>query len=216
MPRHTGSFFKRYLAYRATREVAKGTAGVVKSTVKLLLYIFAVLVLVVAVPYALIFVAVVVLVVVIVCLVRRKKANVAMPPPGRNLRRDAEIVRDCQNLINNSENIETVAHRYQSLVSLLSEMQKRPQSDFDYYGVSFGSPISSILSSLESNKAEIFCQAIDRAFSKCQKHIAGLKTEKGKQNAVYKFHCDARSVIMKYTLPDACIAHLDAVVRSAL
>lgn len=145
---------------------------------------------------------------------RREAQRAPVPPPGRDLRRDVEIIRDCQELVNNSSNLETVSQRYQTLVALLSEMQKRPQADFDYYGVSLGAPISTTLSVLDSNKTTIFCQAIDRAFVKCKKHIDGLKTEKGKQNALYKFRCDTRSIILQYNLPDACIAHLDAVASS--
>lgn len=221
-----GSAFKRYAAYktiRGTEKAAKGAASGAWSGIKLLFGLFIILIVgycvVVALPFVLIAVAVVGITILIVYLVRRKKAKEAcseVPPVGSDLRRDVKIIRDCQELVNNSSSLETVAQRYQTLVSLLSEMQKRPQSDFDYYGISFGVPISSTLSVLENNRATIFCQAIDRAFAKCKKHVDGLKTEKGKQNALYKFHCDTRSIILQYNLPDACIAHLDTILSSAL
>lgn len=230
-----GSAFKRYAAYktiRGTEKAAKGTASVAWSTFKLIFCLAIILIVgycaLVALPFILGAIAIIGIVVLIVYLVRRKKAknsgqsfsepNVKLgrPPVGSDMRRDVEIIKDCQELINTSDNLETVARRYNSLVSLLSEMQKRPQSDFDYYGVNFGSPVSTVLSTLESNKTAIFCQAIDRAHAKCMKHIASLKTEKGKQNALYKFHCYSRTIILQYNLPDNCIAHLDAVVSSSL
>lgn len=233
-----GSAFKRYAAYktiRGTEKAAKGTASVAWSTFKLIFCLAIILIVgysaVVALPFILAAIAVIGIVVLIVYLVRRKKAKESeqpfsephiktkkseRPPIGSDIRRDVEIIQDCQKLINTSDNLETVAKRYRSLISLLSEMQKRPQSDFDYYGVNFGSPVSTVLSTLESNKTAIFCQAIDRAHAKCMKHIASLKTEKGKQNALYKFHCYSRTIILQYNLPDNCIAHLDAVVSSSL
>ena len=143
-----------------------------------------------------------------------RRSRVKVPPPGRDLRRDVEIIRECQGLVNDSQNLDTVAYRYDMLVSVLTEMQARPQSDFKYYGVHFAVPISDTLSFLESNKATIFCQAIDRAFAKCKRHISGLKTEKGKQNALYRFHADARSVLLQHDIPDACLSYLDEVVGS--
>ncbi len=218
MSKHTG-FLKRYFTYRAIRGAGKAgreAAGCGMSAFKLLLMIFALLVVCFVFPYVLIAVAVIALVALVVWLiVRKKKAGRGMPL-GSDLRRDAEIVRDCQELINNSANLETVARRYDFLVSKLSEMQKRPQADFDYYGVDFGVPISSVLASLESNKTVIFCQAIDRAFAKCKKHAAGLKTEKGKQNALYKFHCETRAIILQHNLSHACSSHLDEIIRVSL
>lgn len=218
MSKHTG-FMKRYLTYRAIRGAGKAgreAAGCGMGVFKLLLMICGLLIICFVFPYVLIAIAAVALVVLVVWLIRRKKKAGRAMPLGSDLRRDAEIVRDCQELINKSANLETVASRYDFLVSKLSEMQKRPQADFDYYGVDFGVPISSVLASLESNKAVIFCQAIDRAFAKCKKHIDGLKTEKGKQNALYKFHCESREIILRHNLPSVCSAHLDEIISVSL
>lgn len=218
MSRHSG-FIERYLTYRAIRGAGKagrGVAGFGMSVFKLLLILCGLLIVCFVFPYVLIAIAVIALVILVVWLVRRKKRKGQAIPLGSDLRRDAEIVKDCQDIINKSANLETVSQRYQSLIALLSEMQKRPQTDFDYYGVDFGTPISSVLSSLESNKTVIFCQAIDRAFAKCQKHSEGLKTEKGKQNALYKFHCDSRAIILRYNLPTACSSHLDEIISASL
>lgn len=223
MARSGGSYFKRHTAhssFRAADNAEKAAAGCFGSTVKLFLYaivsVFILGIIGIFIPYVLIAVAAVALIFLTVRLVRRKKTVKRAVPIGSDLCRDAEIVRDCQELINKSENLETVAQRYQSLVFLLSEMQKRPQADFEYYGVNFGVPISSVLASLESNKSVIFCQAIDRAFKKCKRHADGLKTEKGKKNALYKFHCDTRSVILRHNLPAACSEHLDEIISLSL
>lgn len=220
MRRGFGSYLRHYLTYRSFRTVDKAgreAAGCLGGTVKLILWIFVALIVVTSVavvfPYILIGIVAVGLVVLVVYLVRRRKRCVK-PPLGRDLRRDVEIIRECQELVNDSQNLDTVACRYDRLVSVLTEMQARPQSDFDYYGVHFGVPISDTLSLLESKKATIFCQAIDRAFAKCKKHISGLKTEKGKQNALYRFHAEARSVLLQHDIPDACLSYLDDVVGS--
>lgn len=218
MSKHTG-FMKRYLTYRAIRGAGKTgrkAAAWGMGMFKLLLMICGLIIVCFVFPYVLIAIAAIALVSLVVWLIRRKKNAGPSVPLGTDLRRDAEIVKDCQEIINRSASLDTVAERYELLVSKLSEMQKRPQADFDYYGVDLGVPISAVLASLEDNKTVIFCQAIDRAFAKCKKHADGLKTEKGKQNALYKFHCETREIILRHDLPPACSAHLDEMINVAL
>lgn len=234
-----GSFTKRYLTYKAfrgTEKAANGCLGVVWTAFKVLLLICAVLIVGYCAVAALPVVAVVLVVIGIVVFVvyrRKKKAAVCSADSGQDVvvepaasvdqlnkqmqaKRAVEIIADCQQLINDSASLDVVARRYKELFSRLDFLASFSPSELEACGVSLGKPISNIKSELVSNRSAIFCQAIKRAHDKCVAHMLTLKTRKGRENALGRFHSDASKVISENNWPYECADYLNRLCTETI
>ena len=138
------------------------------------------------------------------------------PPAGKDLRRVVEIIRESQEIINDSDNLRTVASRYYLLLSSLEELKNRPKRDLKYYGISSDIPFSDSIAMLNEKKSVIFNQAIDRSYHKAMNRISSLKTMKGRENALSKFYDETCAIIGEYGLPSACFLHLEEIYRKTL
>lgn len=134
----------------------------------------------------------------------------------QQLLRQIEILNDCQNLVNDSENLDTVAHRYDLLLEKLTFFLPYTEQQLSGYGIHFGKPVAAIMNEISLNKATIFCQAIDRAHEKWIRRAEEMKTQSGKERSLQTFKENQLQVIENRNLPAECRYHLDALCMASL
>jgi len=134
----------------------------------------------------------------------------------QQLLRQLEILKDCEDLVNNSENLDTVAHRYDLLLEKLTFFLPYTEQQLSGYGIHFGKPVGAIMNEVSLNKTTIFCQAIDRAHEKWIRHAEEMKTQSGKERSLQTFKENQLQVIENRNLPAECRYHLDALCMASL
>lgn len=145
-------------------------------------------------------VALIVAVVVVVVLVQRHKqqASPAEDPPAqgspvgstadeaqrRELLRHMEILKDCEELVNSSNNFSTVLSRYDLLLQELSYFAAFEEIGPDYlpsYGINFKTPASELWKRYFDNMAEYLNAAVDRILDVEIEKALTLKTAAGQE-----------------------------------
>lgn len=144
--------------------------------------------------------ALIVAVVVAVVLVRRRRPQAipAEDPPAqgspaeptademqrRELLRHMEILKDCEELVNSSNNFSTVLSRYDLLLQELSYFAAFEEIGSDYlpsYGISFKTPASELWKRYFDNMAEYLNAAVDRILDAEIEKALALKTAAGQE-----------------------------------
>lgn len=139
-------------------------------------------------------------VVVAVVLVRRRRpqATPAEDPPAqgspagpttdemqrRELLRHMEILKDCEELVNSSNNFSTVLSRYDLLLQELSYFAAFEEIGPDYlpsYGINFKTPASELWNRYFDNMAEYLNAAVDRILDAEIEKALALKTAAGQE-----------------------------------
>lgn len=145
-------------------------------------------------------VALIVAVVVVVVLVRQRRpqASPAEDPPAqgsqagsaadeaqrRELLRHMEILKDCEELVNSSNNFSTVLSRYDLLLQELSYFAAFEEIGPDYlpsYGINFKTPASELWKRYFDNMAEYLNAAVDRILDVEIEKALTLKTAAGQE-----------------------------------
>lgn len=145
-------------------------------------------------------VALIVAVVVVVVLVRQRRpqASPAEDPPAngspagsaadeaqrRELLRHMEILKDCEELVNSSNNFSTVLSRYDLLLQELSYFAAFEEIGPDYlpsYGINFKTPASELWKRYFDNMAEYLNAAVDRILDAEIEKALALKTAAGQE-----------------------------------
>lgn len=144
------------------------------------------------------------------------KADRRITPTKYNLRRTVEIMQDCQHLVNNSENLETVSKRYFELIKWLEYLSTVPEYAIRNEGISLNAPIGETLTNVKSHEVQIFCSAIDRAYKKWYRHAKTLKTARGRENSLSRFYDQTAKIIGDYALPSECFAYLEELYKKTL
>lgn len=144
--------------------------------------------------------ALIVAVVAAVVLVRRRRqqASPAEDPPAqgspvesaadeahrRELLRHMEILKDCEELVNSSNNFSTVLSRYDLLLQELSYFAAFEEIGPDYlpsYGINFKTPASELWKRYFDNMAEYLNAAVDRILDVEIEKALTLKTAAGQE-----------------------------------
>lgn len=144
--------------------------------------------------------ALIVAVVVAVVLVRQRRpqASPAEDPPAqgspagseadeaqrRELLRHMEILKDCEELVNSSNNFSTVLSRYDLLLQELSYFAAFEEIGPDYlpsYGINFKTPASELWKRYFDNMAEYLNAAVDRILDAEIEKALALKTAAGQE-----------------------------------
>lgn len=144
--------------------------------------------------------ALIVAVVVAVVLVRRRRPQAipAEDPPAqgspaeptademqrRELLRHMEILKDCEELVNSSNNFSTVLSRYDLLLQELSYFAAFEEIGSDYlpsYGINFKTPASELWKRYFDNMAEYLNAAVDRILDAEIEKALALKTAAGQE-----------------------------------
>lgn len=145
-------------------------------------------------------VALIVAVVAVVVLVRQRRpqASPAEDPPAqgspaesaadeaqrRELLRHMEILKDCEELVNSSNNFSTVLSRYDLLLQELSYFAAFEEIGPDYlpsYGINFKTPASELWKRYFDNMAEYLNAAVDRILDAEIEKALALKTAAGQE-----------------------------------
>jgi predicted SprT family Zn-dependent metalloprotease len=144
--------------------------------------------------------ALIVAVVVAVVLVRQRRpqASPVEDPPAqgspagsaadeaqrRELLRHMEILKDCEELVNSSNNFSTVLSRYDLLLQELSYFAAFEEIGPDYlpsYGINFKTPASELWKRYFDNMAEYLNAAVDRILDAEIEKALALKTAAGQE-----------------------------------
>ncbi len=103
------------------------------------------------------------------------------------IRRDCQIMTDCVNFVNTSNNLSTVLSRFNLLLTVLERLMLYSQEELDSEGVSFPVPLSVKYQEILDHKDAIINQAIDRAFEKVKDDALKLKTRNGQSRKMVQF-----------------------------
>lgn len=174
--------------------------GFLKSIVVAALTITAVCLFLAYLPVLLCVVALIAAVVLAVVLVQRHKqqSSPAEDPPAqgspagsaadeaqrRELLRHMEILKDCEELVNSSNNFSTVLSRYDLLLQELSYFAAFEEIGPDYlpsYGINFKTPASELWKRYFDNMAEYLNAAVDRILDAEIEKALALKTAAGQE-----------------------------------
>lgn len=129
---------------------------------------------------------------------RRQQASPAEDPPAqgspvgsaadeahrRELLRHMEILKDCEELVNSSNNFSTVLSRYDLLLQELSYFAAFEEIGPDYlpsYGINFKTPASELWKRYFDNMAEYLNAAVDRILDVEIEKALTLKTAAGQE-----------------------------------
>ena len=102
-----------------------------------------------------------------------------------------QIMKDCQELVNDSKSIEVVLRRYNMLLSTLKKLNTYSPESILQAGHSFSKPISKIYSDIVSNRTAILEQAIVRNI---EHNINSVKTQSAKYKKLEDFRQNAHSL----------------------
>lgn len=111
-------------------------------------------------------------------------SNSACTPEKQQVENDIRIMTESQDLVHNSNNIETVVFRFETLLETLkrlAEYENDPTLQFTKERP------SQVLEELKVEKIEIMNDAVERAYRKVIEDSKSLKTESGKVNRIKKF-----------------------------
>ena len=86
----------------------------------------------------------------------------SMPISKEQARRQAEILTDSINLVNDSNNLDVVLRRYNLATDSLTKLSAYTSSELKTLGVTLKEPIQNTLCKMQDNKVKIFNQAITR------------------------------------------------------
>lgn len=184
--------------------LARGSVNIIKSLVVAAATLFGVCIVLglfsIVLPYAIGFAVLIVAVVLAVVLVQRHKqqASPAEDPPAqgspvgstadeaqrRELLRHMEILKDCEELVNSSNNFSTVLSRYDLLLQELSYFAAFEEIGPDYlpsYGINFKTPASELWKRYFDNMAEYLNAAVDRILDVEIEKALTLKTAAGQE-----------------------------------
>ena len=184
--------------------LARGAGSITASIFKAAATLFAVCIVLglvaVALPYAIGFAVLIAAVVFAVVLVQRHKqqSSPAEDPPAqsspagpaadevqrRELLRHMEILKDCEELVNSSNNFSTVLSRYDLLLQELSYFAAFEEIGPDYlpsYGINFKTPASELWKRYFDNMAEYLNAAVDRILDAEIEKALALKTAAGQE-----------------------------------
>ena len=194
----------RYAQRMMVWGLARGAGSITASILKAAATLFAVCIVLglvaVALPYAIGFAVLIAAVVLVVVLVRRQRqqASPAVDPPAqgspagsaadeaqrRELLRHMEILKDCEELVNASNNFSTVLSRYDLLLQELSYFAAFEEIGPDYlpsYGINFKTPASELWKRYFDNTAEYLNAAVDRILDAEIEKALALKTAAGQE-----------------------------------
>lgn len=184
--------------------LARGSVNIIKSLVVAAAALFGVCIVLglfsIVLPYAIVFAVLIVAVVFAVVLVQRHKqqSSPAEDPPAqgspagsaadeaqrRELLRHMEILKDCEELVNSSNNFSTVLSRYDLLLQELSYFAAFEEIGPDYlpsYGINFKTPASELWKRYFDNMAEYLNAAVDRILDAEIEKALALKTAAGQE-----------------------------------
>lgn len=184
--------------------LARGSVNIIKSIVVAAAALFGVCIVLglfsIVLPYAIGFAVLIVAVVFAVVLVQRHKqqSSPAEDPPAqsspagpaadevqrRELLRRMEILKDCEELVNSSNNFSTVLSRYDLLLQELSYFAAFEEIGPDYlpsYGINFKTPASELWKRYFDNMAEYLNAAVDRILDAEIEKALALKTTAGQE-----------------------------------
>ena len=184
--------------------LARGSVNIIKSLVVAAAALFGVCIVLglfsIVLPYAIGFAVLIVAVVFAVVLVQRHKqqSSPAEDPPAqsspagpaadevqrRELLRHMEILKDCEELVNSSNNFSTVLSRYDLLLQELSYFAAFEEIGPDYlpsYGINFKTPASELWKRYFDNMAEYLNAAVDRILDAEIEKALALKTAAGQE-----------------------------------
>lgn len=184
--------------------LARGSVSIIQSLVVAGITLFVVCIVLAVVgavlPVLLGAVALIAAVVVAVALVRRRRAQAIpaedLPAHGsqaepaadeaqrRELLRHMEILKDCEELVNSSNNFSTVLSRYDLLLQELSYFAAFEEIGSDYlpsYGINFKTPASELWKRYFDNMAEYLNAAVDRILDAEIEKALALKTAAGQE-----------------------------------
>lgn len=184
--------------------LARGSVSIIQSLVVAGITLFVVCIVLAVVgavlPVLLGAVALIAAVVVAVVLVRRRRPQAipAEDPPAqgspagpaadevqrRELLRHMEILKDCEELVNSSNNFSTVLSRYDLLLQELSYFAAFEEIGPDYlpsYGINFKTPASELWKRYFDNMAEYLNAAVDRILDAEIEKALALKTAAGQE-----------------------------------
>lgn len=184
--------------------LARGSVNIIKSLVVAAAALFGVCIVLglfsIVLPYAIGFAVLIVAVVFAVVLVQRHKqqSSPAEDPPAqsspagpaadevqrRELLRHMEILKDCEELVNSSNNFSTVLSRYDLLLQELSYFAAFEEIGPDYlpsYGINFKIPASELWKRYFDNMAEYLNAAVDRILDAEIEKALALKTAAGQE-----------------------------------
>lgn len=184
--------------------LARGSVNIIKSLVVAAAALFGVCIVLglfsIVLPYAIGFAVLIVAVVFVVVLVQRHKqqSSPAEDPPAqispagpaadevqrRELLRHMEILKDCEELVNSSNNFSTVLSRYDLLLQELSYFAAFEEIGPDYlpsYGINFKTPASELWKRYFDNMAEYLNAAVDRILDAEIEKALALKTAAGQE-----------------------------------
>lgn len=184
--------------------LARGSVSIIQSLVVAGITLFVVCIVLAVVgavlPVLLGALALIVAVVVVVVLVRQRRpqASPAGDPPAqgsqagsaadeaqrRELLRHMEILKDCEELVNTSNNFSTVLSRYDLLLQELSYFAAFEEIGPDYlpsYGINFKTPASELWKRYFDNMAEYLNAAVDRILDAEIEKALALKTAAGQE-----------------------------------
>lgn len=184
--------------------LARGAGSITASILKAAATLFAVCIVLglvaVALPYAIGFAILIAAVVLAVVLVQRHKQQTspAEDPPTqgspagpaadevqrREFLRHMEILKDCEELVNSSNNFSTVLSRYDLLLQELSYFAAFEELGPDYlpsYGINFKTPASELWKRYSENMAAYLNAAVDRILDVEIEKALALKTSAGQE-----------------------------------
>lgn len=184
--------------------LARGSVNIIKSLFVAAAALFGVCIVLglfsIVLPYAIGFAVLIVAVVFAVVLVQRHKqqsspaedptaqgspaGSAADEAQRRELLRHMEILKDCEELVNSSNNFSTVLSRYDLLLQELSYFAAFEEIGPDYlpsYGINFKTPASELWKRYFDNMAEYLNAAVDRILDAEIEKALALKTAAGQE-----------------------------------